>query len=183
MKTIVIYASTTGFTKKYAEWIAEELGAELVEANRLAKAKGPGAEALSSYDAVIYGGSLHAVGIRGLEKFKPYLPALAGKKVIVFAVGATPNRKDVPEEVLAANFSPAERERIRFFYLRGGFDYAKLGLIDKLLMTLLKLKLKGKKADERSPDERGMLASYARPVDFTKRAYIAELAAFAKTGL
>jgi menaquinone-dependent protoporphyrinogen IX oxidase len=174
MKTIVIYTSTTGFTKKYAEWIAAELDAELVELKKLR------AGALSSYDVVIYGGSLHAVGIKGLAKFKPYLPALAGKKVIVFAVGATPDRKDVPEEVLAANFSPEERERIRFFYLRGGFDYAKLGLVDKLLMTLLKLKLKRKKADERSPDERGMLASYDKPVDFTRRAHIAELVACAK---
>ena len=174
MKTIVIYASTTGFTKKYAEWIAADLGADLVEAKKLS------ADALPSYDVVIYGGSLHAVGIKGLEKLKPSLPGLAEKKLIVFAVGATPDRKDVPEEVLAANFSAEERGRIRFFYLRGGFDYAKLGLVDKLLMTMLKLKLKSKKAEERSPDERGMLASYARPVDFTKRAYVHELVAYAK---
>jgi len=180
MKAIVIYTSTTGFTKKHAEWIAEDLGAEAIEAGSLAKAGALRAGLLSSYDVVIYGGSLHAVGIRGLKKFKPYLPALSGKKVIVFAVGATPDRKDVPEEVLAANFSPEERGRIRFFYLRGGFDYAKLGLGDKLLMTLLKLKLKSKATDERSPDERGMLASYAKPVDFTRRAYLDELVAYAK---
>lgn len=180
MKTIVIYTSTTGFTKKYAEWIAANLGAELAEACSLAKANGLRAGALASYDVVIYGGSLHAVGIRGLAKFKPSLAGLAGKKVIIFAVGATPDRKDVPEEVLAANFSPEERGRIRFFYLRGGFDYAKLGPVDKLLMTLLKLKLKSKGKDERSPDERGMLASYAKPVDFTRRAYVDELVAYAK---
>ena len=29
MKKIVIYESATGFTKKYAEWIAEELQAEI----------------------------------------------------------------------------------------------------------------------------------------------------------
>ena len=28
MKTIVIYNSQTGFTKRYAEWIAEEAGAD-----------------------------------------------------------------------------------------------------------------------------------------------------------
>lgn len=180
MKAIVIYTSTTGFTKKYAEWIAADLGADFAEGCDLVEAKGLRAGALSAYDVVIYGGSLHAIGIRGLAKFKPSLPALAGKKVIVFAVGAAPDRKGVPEEVLAANFSPEERGRIRFFYLRGGFDYAKLGLVDKFLMTLLKLKMKNKREDERSPDERGMLASYAKPVDFTKRAYVDELVAYAK---
>ncbi len=31
MKTIVIYNSQTGFTKRYAEWITEATGADLLE--------------------------------------------------------------------------------------------------------------------------------------------------------
>lgn len=31
MKTIVIYNSQTGFTKRYAQWIAEETGADCLE--------------------------------------------------------------------------------------------------------------------------------------------------------
>lgn len=31
MKTIVIYTSQTGFTKRYAEWIAEATGADCFE--------------------------------------------------------------------------------------------------------------------------------------------------------
>jgi menaquinone-dependent protoporphyrinogen IX oxidase len=172
MKTVVIYTSTTGFTKKYAEWIAQDLGADLVEARNLRP------ETLQGYDTVIYGGSLHAVGIRGIQALKKNFARLDGKRVIVFATGATPARADVPEEVINANFSPEERERIRFFYLRGGFDYSKLGLADRLLMSLLKLKIKGKK--EKTPDEKGMLSAYSRPVDFTKKEYIKNLVAYAK---
>ncbi len=172
MSAIVIYASTTGFTKKYAEWIAQDLGADLVEARRLRS------ETLQNYDTIIYGGSLHAVGIRGITSLKKNFALLEGKRVIVFATGATPSRADVPAEVINANFSPEERERIHFFYLRGGFDYSRLGLVDKLLMNLLRLKLARKK--ERTPDERGMLAAYSRPVDFTKKAYIQDLIACAE---
>jgi len=171
MKPLVIYTSITGFTKKYAEWIAQDLGADLVEARSLRP------ETLRDYDTIIYGGSLHAVGIRGIQALKKNFARLEGKLVIVFATGATPARTDVPEEVIKANFSPEERERIHFFYLRGGFDYSKLGLVDKLLMSLLKLKIKGKK--ERTPDEKGMLSAYSRPVDFTKREHIKNLVAFA----
>jgi len=171
MKTIVIYTSTTGFTKKYAEWIAQDLGADLVEARSLRP------ETLQAYDTIIYGGSLHAVGIRGIKALKRNFARLHGKRIIVFATGATPSRTDVPEEVINANFSPEERARIRFFYLRGGFDYSKLGPVDKLLMGLLKLKIKGK--NERTPDEKGMLAAYSHPVDFTKRENIKDLVAFA----
>ncbi len=39
MKTIVIYNSQTGFTKRYAEWIAEAAGADCLELSA-AKKKG-----------------------------------------------------------------------------------------------------------------------------------------------
>ena len=31
MKTIVIYTSQTGFTKRYAEWIAERMNGDILE--------------------------------------------------------------------------------------------------------------------------------------------------------
>ena len=31
MKTLVIYTSQTGFTKRYAEWISEELNADIYD--------------------------------------------------------------------------------------------------------------------------------------------------------
>ena len=46
MKTIVIYTSQTGFTKRYAEWISEASGAECLEFKQAKKIK------LSDYDAM-----------------------------------------------------------------------------------------------------------------------------------
>lgn len=31
MKTLVIYTSQTGFTKRYAEWISEEINADIYD--------------------------------------------------------------------------------------------------------------------------------------------------------
>ena len=169
MKAIVLYRSISGFTKKYAEWIAEELGAELFDCRYVKP------EMLAAYDIVIFGGSLHAVGINGIDVIKRNLGMLAGKKIIIFATGASPSREDIPEEVIAANFSAEERKLLRFFYLRGGFDFDKLNFPNKVLMTLLKWKLKLTKSDALSSDEKGMLAAYDRPMDFTKRASIGAL--------
>ena len=33
MKTLVIYTSQTGFTKRYAKWIAERMDADLFDVN------------------------------------------------------------------------------------------------------------------------------------------------------
>lgn len=158
--TIVIYRSTSGFTKKYAEWVAEECKADLFDARKISP------DEMAKYEVVIFGGSLHAVGISGLKLIKNNQSRLGGKKVIVFAVGASPPRENVLTEVREHNFSP-EMSKVNFFYLRGGFDYNKLDHINKFLMTLLKVRLAFKKT--KSSDEIGMLAAYSKPIDCTRK--------------
>jgi len=168
LKSAVIYKSKTGFVKKYAQWIAEELKADIFEVSQA------DARRLQDYDSVIYGGSLHAVGIIGVKFITDNLDKLSGKKLAVFACGASPFSERVRKEVEDANFTPQQREKIKFFYLRGGFDYRKLPVSDKILMTLLKWKIKLRKAMnlKLSSDETGMFAAYNKPVDFTNKKYI-----------
>lgn len=161
MKTVVIYKSKTGFTKKYAEWIAADLSADIFDVSKV------NINMLGNYDVIIYGGSLHAVGINGVQFIKQNLGKFKNKKVIVFATGASPWKEGVVKEVEDKNFTAEQQKNIQFFYLRGGFDYNRLNLFDKLLMTLLKMKLENKK--ELTPDERGMLSVYDKPVDFTRQ--------------
>ncbi len=72
--TIVLYSSISGYTKKYAKWIAEELKAEIYDIRQKK------IEKLSNYDLIIFGGSLHASGINGVETIKEKLHSLANKK-------------------------------------------------------------------------------------------------------
>jgi hypothetical protein len=60
---------------------------------------------------------------------------------------------------------------VEFYHLRGGFDFKKLKLRDKILMSMLKMKLEAKKkrGEELTDDEKGMLAAYRIAVDFTSR--------------
>lgn len=173
-KTIVVYRSKTGFTKKYAEWIAAELGSEIAEYRQIRPEK------LHGYDTIIYGGGLYAGGINGVRMIKKNLPYLRDRKIIVFATGATPDRAETTHELFERNFSREHQEYISFFYLRGGFDYSKLGLKDKMLMSLLKMKLRMKPLSKRTPDETGMLAAYQNPADFTKKKYMEELVELAR---
>ncbi|MDF2984560.1 MAG: flavodoxin [Eubacterium sp.] len=173
MKSIVVYRSKSGFTKQYAQWIAEELKADIFEAQKVS------AEMLKTYDKIVYGGGLYAVGINGLKLITRNLDRLEGKKIAVFATGATPPRKEDIEKVRDMNFTPLQQKQTGFFYLRGGFDYSKLKLIDKILMNMLKLKIKGKKkTTQLEPDEIGMLAAYDKPVDFSRKKNIEELIAY-----
>lgn len=167
MKTIVVYKSETGFTKKYAEWIAKELGADIFNISKV------NIDILKSYDTIIYGGYLHAIGIGGVKLITKNLDKLKDKKLIVFATGATPPRVDDINKVRNKNFNIEQQKYVKFFYMRGGFNYEKLGFFDKLLMNMLRLMLKSKK--ELSPDERGMLLSYDKPIDFSDKRNIKDL--------
>lgn len=167
MSTIVIYSSKTGFVGKYAKWIAEDLGTRAVRAEDIKS------EELQKFDKIVYGGGLYAGGINGIKLIKKNLEKLEGKKIAVFASGASPPRKETVEEVRDKNFTPEELEKIRFFYMRGGFDYDRLGMKDRMLMKLLKKKLESKK--DLTEDEQGMLEAYEQPVDFTERSNIEDL--------
>lgn len=64
MKTAVIYNSKTGFTKRYAEWIAEAAGGECMELS-VAKKKD-----LTPYEAIVFGGWACAGSISKIGWFK-----------------------------------------------------------------------------------------------------------------
>lgn len=172
MKAIVVYKSKTGFTRKYAEWIAEDLSADIFEVSKV------NIDMLTQYDTIIYGGSLYAVGIIGVKLITRNINKLKDKKVVVFATGASPSRDEVIREVADKNFTPEEQKYIKFFYLRGGFNYSKLNVFDKFLMTLLKWKIKNKKQEELSNDEIGMLSVYDKPVDYTVRKNVESIIAY-----
>lgn len=167
MKTVVIYKSKTGFTKKYAEWIAEELSADIFNVTEIT------IDTLKEYDTVIYGAGLYVVGINGVKFITKNLDKLKNKKIAVFATGVSPSRSSDIEKVKDSNFTLEQQKYIKFFYLRGGFNYNNLTVIDKVLMTFLKWKIKSKK--ELTPDEKGMLAVYNKPVDYTIKKNIDEI--------
>lgn len=171
-RTVVIYRSISGFTKKYAEWIAEELEADIFNRTEIT------GEKLSDYSTIIFGGSLHAVGVNGIKIIKKNLHRLSDKKIIIFAVGATPPTKEALDEIKNKNFTPEEQKKIQFYYLRGGFDYDKLDLKNKILMKLLQIRLTLKR--NRTPDEKGMLAAYSKPMDFTKKEKIKKIVDYAR---
>lgn len=162
--TVVVYRSKTGFTKNYAVWLATQLNCTLLEGSKAS------VKDLSDYDTIIYGGGLYAVGISGIKLITKNFEQLKDKRLIVFAVGASPSSKGITEELVKANFPKEQQDRIEFFYLRGGFDYTRLSPFYKVLMQLKKMQLK--KAKNPDADTKGMLASYDHPLDFTREKHL-----------
>ena len=53
MKTLVIYTSQTGFTQRYAQWIAGRTNGDLMELKEAGKQEDG---FFAAYDAIVYGG-------------------------------------------------------------------------------------------------------------------------------
>lgn len=165
MKRLIVYKSKTGFTEKYAHWIAEELHCDAVRLEKIRPSQ------MSRYDVVIFGGGIHAGTINGIGFIKNNLSAMANKKVIVFATGATPPIPSEIERFRKTNI-PGEKD-IAFFYFQSGMNYAKMYKADRLLMGIFKafLKLKKKKSDV----EKGTADAIRNSYDYSDRNDIAPL--------
>lgn len=163
-KVAVVYRSKSGYTEKYAKWIAKAAGADLLKGEKTT------VDDLLKYDTIVYGGGLYAVGINGIRLITDNYDKLKDKIIIVFGLGASPVRPAIVEEVKNKNLTKEQQETIDFFLLRGGFDKRKLTPVDRFLMQIMKINLKMKKNP--TPDERGMLNAFNHPVDFTSEKYI-----------
>ncbi len=163
MKSVIVFSSMSGFTKKYAEWIAADLNGDIFNVKDIT------IEKLLYYDTIIYGGSIHAAGITGIKLIMNNLNKLVNKNIVIFATGAAPYSDNFIDEIKKKNFGSEDKKHLKFFYLRGGFDFSKLDLFNKTLMLLFKWSILLKPKTKRTSDEIGMLAAYSHPVDFTKR--------------
>ena len=118
MRVIVIHKSKTGFTKRYAEWIAEELKCDILDYKNLSRSS------IAEYDFVIYGSRVHAGKIDGIKKIKALFSDNEMSKLIIFATGATPLEvEDVINTIWKSNFSNEELKIISHFYMQGGLNY------------------------------------------------------------
>lgn len=164
MKTIVIYNSQTGFTKRYAQWIAEAAGADCLELSEAKK------KDLTGYNAILYGGWACAGDISKLGWFKSNIDKWTDKKLIVFCVGGSPMDSPEVRPALARNFNESELKRVSVFYCPGGFNYEKMSAPSKLMMKLFIKTLKAKKDKTEADDE--MIKMISSSYDISDRKYI-----------
>lgn len=163
MKNIVIYKSNYGTTKHYAAWLADMLGCRAVSADGIKNVN------LDEYDTIILGGGLYAGGIGGAAVLKKQWDAVKRKKVVVFTVGLADPADTDYKQIIDKNFSSEQQKTIRFFHLRGGISYKRLGSVHKVMMAVMKTLIKRKKESEISDEDRQFLVTYGKHLDFVSK--------------
>lgn len=167
MKAVIVYYSQTGFSRRYAQWLAEALGCDCVPFNRRTKVK------LDDYDVLIFGSGISAGKIRQLSWFKESMATREGRKKIVFAVGAMPQEAtEAIDKMFQQNFTPEQRESFELFYLQGGLSYEKMSFPERLAMRMLCAVMRRKRF---TPEEEGMFRMIEKSFDAADKNAIAPI--------
>lgn len=167
MKTAVIYTSQTGFTRRYARWIAEAAQAECLERKEAQKRD------FRDCEAIVFGGWICAAAVSHLKWFRQHLPEWSGKRLIVFAVGGSPaDRPDIPG-FLDQTFGGAEFRDVSVFYCPGGLSYENMSGPSRAMMKLFVKSVAARK--DKTPYEAEAARMMSHSYDLTDRKYIAPI--------
>lgn len=169
--TIVIYKSSTGFTKWYAERIAAALSCPAVPLQEVS------VELLSGCDTVIFGSRAYAGHIDSFDKAKALVKRSGNPRLVLFVTGATPNAaEDIVNRFWANTLTAEELSSLPHFYMQGGLNYEKMSLSDKLMMKAAAAMMKRKK--NKTPEDLLFQEAIAQSIDHKSLEYIEPLLAY-----
>lgn len=162
---LIIYKSETGFTKKYADWILEDVPCSIAALDKVKKAD------IDKHDIIIYGAGVHAGLIPGLKKIRKMVDG-SDKKVIIYATGAAPNVEEIVKPIIDHNLADC-LSKVDFFYFESGINYENMGFFSRGLMKTFSKILSAKK--DKTEAEKEMSVMIMTSYDNSKKDYVKPL--------
>ena len=160
MKTLIIYGSQYGSTKRYAERLSEITGIEAVDYKK--------AKDIDGFDRIIFMGGIYAGGVLGLKKTVGKLTG--NQELIIVTVGVTnPNETEYFSEIrksIKAKIPADLYSKEKIFHLRGAIDYSKLDMKHRFMMSMFHKMVLKMSESQRTADAKAMLETYGKQVDF-----------------
>ena len=150
MRIALVYKSSTGFTERYAKYIAEETGADLFKYAERKTIKS------CDYDILVFGSSIIAAKISGLEWFDKVKKEF--KHSFLFVTGANPKENNPDLEKYL------EAEKVKghdVFYMPGGLNYEKMSTPIRFIMKKMFLPMVKKEQGEDSLMYKMVSSSYS----------------------
>ncbi len=159
---IIIYGSLHGTTKQYAEELSRRTKIEAISYEDVSN--------INDYETIIYFGALYAGGVLGMKKVFNRLNSCDNKKLIIATVGLADPDSDENIQNIRNSIRPQLGneifEKSQIFNLRGGIDYKKLSVKHKVMMSLLVKKVKSIPEEKKNSEQKEMIATYNKIVDF-----------------
>lgn len=126
MRTLVLYQSKTGNTQKYAEEIGNAVHADIMPLKKFKE------RMIDDYDTIVFGGWVMANKIQGLDSFLSHYEVMKDKNILIYSVGMSMTSPETRQEMISSNI--LDLYHVRYYQLRGSFDFNKLGFVHRMLM-------------------------------------------------
>lgn len=177
MKSIVLYKSKYGSTKKYAEWISQALNCEQEEFGKLS------IESLKNYDNIICGQGIYAGNFSVAKDLAKIIERYPNKNYVFFSVSISDPKLEKDKNNLMESVNKSfgnNRDEIKVFLLRGDYYFSKMSIKDKLMMWMLVKYLKRKPESEKTNEDRYLIEKYKQSIEFSNQGEIVDLVDYIK---
>ena len=178
MDQIIVYGSHYGTTRRYAQQLSERTGIAAVRFRE--------APAVAGMRTIVYLGGLYAGGLSGIDFLRKNRDQLREKPIYLFTCGlADPADPQNAAHIRAGveRALPEEmRGRVALFSFRGGIDYARLSLVHRAMMAALAASLRRRDPASLRQEDRDLLATYGKKVDFVDLRALAPVLAEVQKG-
>lgn len=162
-KILIVYYSSTGFTKKYAEWLKSELNADICKFEVIKNFN------LNDYKTVIFGSCLRAGKIKDLHKFMR-IAKKSNCRVLIFTTGSMDYDDAMKSRVLEKNARSVKIPLSTMFYCPGGLDFEHMEPVHKSMVEFYLKMLKRSK--NKNADEELLAKADTISFDATDKKYI-----------
>jgi len=170
-KTVVIYKTKYGATKRYADWIGEELDCPVISADESNK------KDFELYDNIVYGGGVHAGGLKGFDLIKKNIRRLEGKKIVAFAVGLNLMDKEARMQLREINFDKPAVKTMTCYYCPGAFNPDNVTGIDKMIIGMMVSMIESKPYTDITENDKKLLDAVKNGADMVERKFIEPIVA------
>jgi len=164
--TLIVVSSQTGFTARYADWLAEETGADVTELKQTSQKQ------LAQYDLLVCGSAICGGEFRGLKQFRHLCAHFPKERILIFATGIRPATERTVRMIRENNFPEKAADTV--FYYEGGMNREKLDTSQKTLLLCYKAMMQRRRS--LSPEDETVLKRMQVSGDYTNREAIRPLA-------
>ena len=165
MSGIILYQSKYGAAKKYAQWLSEETGFEVIETKKA------DIKEVSKHDTIILGGGVYASAIAGISFLKKNISQLKNKLVMVYCCGAAPYDDEILEMIKKRNLKDGLAD-VPCFYFQGMWDLEGMSFGDKAMCKMYIKMLDKKDPSTISVWEKPFLEAKDKKCDWTDKKYL-----------
>lgn len=165
-KTLIVYHSSTSFTRQYAQWLTEELQADCVPLHRTGRLN------LSQYECLIFGSWLKAGRIQKLKWFWQHTDPLMQQNTppqrLVFFTGAMPMESEQTQTIVQSVFQ--SHPDVKAFYCPGGLHYETMPVFSRMMLSMFKKMVASKR--DLSEEEKYLTEHIGHSFDLSDKKYL-----------